>query len=126
MKKVAVLFSGGLDSTYLVWKNLNDGNQLFPIYVEIENNYIKTILEKNRTELLYNEFSKEFNLSGNHEKKIHDVHNVISVGLKANMCNIYFKQVPIWILAMMFCQNMDIDEIQIGYVGNDDVISYHI
>jgi len=58
MKKVAVLFSGGLDSTYLVWKNLNEGNIVYPIYIEIENNITKTILEKNRIELLYKEFYK--------------------------------------------------------------------
>ena len=52
-KKVAVFFSGGLDSTYLVWKNLSDGNTVLPVYVEIENNEVKTILEKNRMESVY-------------------------------------------------------------------------
>lgn len=45
-KKVAVLFSSGLDSTYLIWKNLNEGNEVFPIYITISNNENKTILEK--------------------------------------------------------------------------------
>lgn len=45
-KKVAILFSGGLDSTYLVWKNLKEGNVVLPIYVEIENNEVKTTMEK--------------------------------------------------------------------------------
>ena len=47
-KKVAVLFSGGLDSTYLVWKNLKDGNEVQPIYIEIQNNKVKSTIEKNR------------------------------------------------------------------------------
>ena len=51
-KKVGVLFSSGLDSTYLVWKNLKDGNTVVPIYIEIENNKRKTILEKNRIKLI--------------------------------------------------------------------------
>jgi hypothetical protein len=118
MKKVGVLFSGGLDSTYLVWKNLKDGNQVFPIYVEIENNDVKSILEKNRIELLYDEFSKEF------KEKIHFISYATSVGVNANEDSLYFKQIPIWILAMMFYQSIDIDEIQIGYVSNDDAIPY--
>ena len=31
---------------------------------------------------------------------------------------------PIWIFALMYCQGYDVDEIQIGYVANDDAISY--
>jgi len=124
MKKVAVLFSGGLDSTYLVWKNLKDGNQVFPIYIEIENNDVKSILEKNRIELLYQEFSKEFNSPENYERKIHEIHHAISVGVKANENSLYFKQIPIWIFSLMFMQSMNVDEIQIGYVCNDDEISY--
>lgn len=123
-KKVAILFSGGLDSTYLVWKNLKEGNQVIPIYVEIENNEVKTILEKNRTELLFREFSKEFNSSETNEKQIKDVHHAISVGVKASESSLYFKQMPIWIFSLMFMQSMDVDEIQIGYVSNDDAISY--
>jgi hypothetical protein len=124
MKKVAVLFSGGLDSTYLIWKNLKDGNIVFPIYVEIENNEIKTILEKNRTELLYNEFVKEFNSPDTYEKKIHEIHHAISVGVRAREDSLYFKQMPIWLFSVMFMQSMEVDEIQIGYVSNDDAISY--
>lgn len=118
MKKVAVLFSGGLDSTFLVWKNLKDGNEVFPIYIKIKNNKTKTILEKNRINLLYNEFFKEF------ESNINNVQYVASVDIIANEDSLYFKQMPIWIFSLMFMQSMEIDEIQIGYVSNDDAISY--
>lgn len=124
MKKVAVLFSGGLDSTYLVWKNLKDGNQVFPIYVEIQNNETKSVLEKNRTKLLYEEFSKEFNSPEKYERQIHEIHHAISVGVRASESSLYFKQMPVWIFSLMFMQSMDVDEIQIGYVSNDDAISY--
>jgi hypothetical protein len=121
-KSVAVLFSGGLDSTYLVWKNLKDGNEVVPIYVEIENNEVKSILEKNRVKLLRTEFAKEFNLE---KRLIHDVKFAIKVGVHANEGSLYFKQVPIWLFSVVFLQGMDnIDEIQIGYVSNDDAISY--
>jgi len=123
MKKVAVLFSGGLDSTYLVWKNLKDGNEVYPIYVEIENNIVKTILEKNRTKLLCELFSEEFNENMNYGH-IHNVHYAISVGVKAYENSLYFKQVPIWIFTLMFIQSIGIDEIQVGYVCGDDAIPY--
>lgn len=42
MKKVGVLFSGGIDSTYLIWKNLKEGNYVIPFYVEIINNEKQT------------------------------------------------------------------------------------
>ena len=118
MKKVAVLFSGGLDSTFLIWKNLKDGNEVFPIYIKIENNKIKTILEKNRINLLYNKFFKEF------ESNINEIQYVVNVGIKGSEDCLYFKQMPIWIFSLMFMQSMEVDEIQIGYVSNDDAISY--
>ena len=58
VKRVGVLFSGGLDSTYLVWKNLKEGNTVVPIYLEIANNEDKSKLEKNRIELLRKVFNK--------------------------------------------------------------------
>jgi len=123
-KRVAVLFSGGLDSTYLVWKNLMDGNIVLPIYVEIENNFVKTILEKNRIKLLHKEFSKEFNSSITYDEKIKNIHYGIRVSVHADENSLYFKQMPIWIFAGVFIQGMEIDELQIGYVSNDDAISY--
>jgi hypothetical protein len=122
-KRVAVLFSGGLDSTYLVWKNLKDGNHVVPIYVEIENNHIKTVLEKNRVELLHKEFEKEFPCDYD-GRKIRDINYALKVSVGTSESSLYFKQMPIWIFALMYCQSLEIDELQIGYVGNDDAISY--
>lgn len=120
-KRVAVLFSGGLDSTYLIWKNLKDGNEVLPIYVEIENNLIKSIIEKNRIKLLLKEFQKEFNVD---KTKIHDIRYAMNIGIRADEGSLYFKQIPIWIFAAVYIQGMDIDELQIGYVSTDDSISY--
>jgi hypothetical protein len=126
MKRVAVLFSGGLDSTYLVWKNLKEGNTVYPIYIELENNEVKTILEKNRIELLWKEFEKEFcKEDGYYDSKLKSIIYAIKMGIRANEGSLYFKQMPIWIFSAVFLQGMDnIDEIQIGYVSNDDAISY--
>lgn len=117
-KKIGVLFSSGLDSTYLVWDNLKNGNEVVPIYIEITNNDTKTILEKNRIKLMYKKFTDEF------ENKIKNIEYVVTAGICASEDSLHFKQVPVWILGLMFCQSMGFDEIQIGYVGNDDAISY--
>lgn len=106
MKKVAVLFSGGLDSTYLVWKNLKDGNEVFPVYIEIENNEVKSKLEKNRTKLLWREFENEFRKTDIDygDSPIKDIQYSVSVGVKAREDSLYFKQMPIWIFSLMFMQ----------------------
>lgn len=122
-KRVAVLFSSGLDSTYLVWKNLKDDNTVIPIYIEIQNNVKKTIMEKNRIELLMKEFKLEFNTE-EHNRMIQSVEYAISVNVNAYEGTLYFKQVPIWMFGVVFLQSLDVDEIQIGYVSNDDAIPY--
>ena len=125
-KKVAVLFSGGLDSTYLIWKNLTEGNEVYPIYIDIENNGAKTILEKNRIELLRKEFLKEFEDSNSYSwnSKLKEINYLLKLNINANERSVYFKQVPIWIFGIVFSQSLGVDEIQIGYVMNDDAISY--
>lgn len=120
-KIVGVLFSGGLDSTYLLWKNLKEGNHVIPIYIEISNNINKSILEKNRVKLLHEKFSKEFNKD---KYLLRDINYAVTVGVNASEDSLYFKQIPIWIFGAIFLQSMHFDEIQIGYVMNDDAISY--
>ena len=62
-KKVALLFSGGLDSTYLMYKNLEEGNIVYPYYIEVKNNEKKTELELNRSNLIVDVFKKNYNKS---------------------------------------------------------------
>jgi len=119
MKNVLVPYSGGLDSTYLIWKNLKEGNKVTVIYLEIENNYTKVELEKiHRTEII-KRFRNEFSYSQLEEKSYNykirvDYH---SVGYS-------LIQVPIWILGMFLTLEPCYDEVQMGYVMNDDAISY--
>ena len=124
-KKVGILFSGGLDSTYLIYKNLKEGNIVVPIYIEILNNENKSILEKNRIELLHKEFCKEFNTEHYlYNNKLKDIKYVLKYEL--NFCDntLYFQQMPIWILGLVNSQCLDIDEFQIGYISNDDVVAW--
>lgn len=118
MKRVGVLFSGGLDSTYLLYKNLKEGNIVVPIYIEIKNNVKKSKLEKNRVELLYNEFKSEF---GNYIKEIQ---YIINIDLYSSEHNLSFAQMPVWIVGLIYSQCLCVDEFQIGYCIGDDAISY--
>jgi hypothetical protein len=124
-KKIAVLFSGGLDSTYLIWKNLKDDNEVYPVYIEIENNQTKTILEKNRIKLLIKEFRKEFTNEKDYSgTRIHDIEYALKVTVSTSEFSLYFKQIPVWIFGTAFLQSLPVSEIQIGYVTNDDAVSF--
>lgn len=125
-KKVGVLFSGGLDSTYLIWKNLKEGNEVYPIYIEIGNNIYKSILEKNRIDLLYRKFEEEFDVNGefDYQTRIHRADYGLKVDVNSHGDGLMFKQMPIWLFGMVFQCGNKLDEIQIGYVMNDDAISY--
>lgn len=45
-EQVAILWSGGLDSTYLVYSALRAGSTVTPIYVQIHNNCEKPAYEE--------------------------------------------------------------------------------
>lgn len=117
-RKVGVLFSGGLDSTYLIWKNLKEGNIVYPFYFEITNNGGKPKLEKNRIELIRDKFNKEF------DHRVESIKYTIELGVHNFSDTIHLQQVPIWILGLIYSQYDGLDEFQIGYVMNDDAVSY--
>jgi len=118
-KRVAVLFSSGLDSTYLVYKNLEEGNHVLPVYVEITNNINKVKIEKQNIFMLYELFVEKYG---------HDLISkpiiVTEVSVNNYSHEIIFTQLPIWIFSISYLTYSDLDEIQIAYVSNDDAISY--
>lgn len=118
MKKVIVLFSGGLDSTYLLWKNLEDGNEVQPVYISIKNNYNKVKVEKQQTKKLYSKFHEKYG------DKIKRVENILDFELITTNYSVNLAQIPIWISGILYYQSKRYDEIQIGYVMNDDAVSY--
>ena len=115
--KVGVLFSSGLDSTYLVYKNLKEGNTVQPIYVDVLNRYV-TKLEKNRVDLLYKEFHKEFK---DQIKQPINPFIIKNIYLKDNK-NIIHPQQPIWVFILLYLQEIGVDEFQIGLVNSDDIL----
>lgn len=107
-----VLWSGGLDSTYLIYKLLQDGYKVNAYYIEIKNNPTKVITELNAIKKmlpLFNKFNFEY-------KGILTSFALNTDGLTPQG----MQQSPIWLLSAYFLN----DPVCIGYVMNDDSISY--
>lgn len=113
MKKVAqVLWSGGLDSTYMIYKLLQEHYHVDAYYVKIGNNPAKTkreLLAIRKLSKLFTEYDFEYtgilteftiNISKNNELK--------------------YSQPPIWLFSAYYLTG----PVFIGYVMNDDSISY--
>ncbi len=110
---VGVLFSSGLDSTYLVYKNLKEGNTVQPIYIDLMSRVV-TKLEKNRVELLYKEFHKEFK---DQIKKV--IYPLEIQHIDVHSKNVRHHQQPIWMFILLYLQELDVDEFQLGIVLGD-------
>ena len=110
-------FSGGLDSTYLMWKNLKDGNRVLPVYFDVTNNEDKSILEQQQSRLIAKELINEFDVKIN-------IEYVTKFGINVINTLVNFPQPLMWAISLPFGVEKDIDEIQIGYVMGDDAILY--
>lgn len=118
-KSVIVLFSGGIDSTYLIWKNLQEGNIVLPMYIDIDNNKEKAKIEKSQITKIWNILNDEY------IDNLLPINYSIKIGIdKVLNDNLRFHQVPIWILSSLFFQSEEFDEIQIGYVSEDTTLGY--
>lgn len=117
-EQIAVLWSGGLDSTYLVYSALRAGSTVTPIYVQINNNCEKPAYEEIARKKIRESFCR-MALPG-----------ILCEDLKLNIgvenlsdSRLLFMQMPIWIIATLYV-NPSIQKILIGYCMNDDAISY--
>lgn len=118
-KKVFILWSGGLDSTYLVWKNLKDGNDVVLGYVNLSNNENKTVMEKAAIDKLLPKLKSMFS----DYSRIHYLDTIVTIDVQANR-NSQLPQFPAWLTSIVYSITSDIDEVQIGYVLNDDAIGW--
>jgi len=118
-KNVAILFSGGLDSTYLLWKNLTNGNTVTPYYNEILNNTSKSRIEKQQMAKIIGALRQQFGEKLNFPRYAAKTELYLSKWSSS----LKFRQTPIWLLSTLY-MDQNFDEIQIGYVANDDSIPY--
>jgi 7-cyano-7-deazaguanine synthase in queuosine biosynthesis len=119
-KEVFLLWSGGLDSTFMI-QTLLDSNPNVKVtagYVELLNNYNKTKMEKAAIQKLLPILQKKYS----------DRFVFLDTIYKAQVCSVGtfppLKQLPVWISALMECTPETTNEVCIGYVMNDCAISY--
>ena len=94
MKKIAISFSGGLDSTYLMWKNLKDGHEVHPFYVEVGNNVNKRDVELCVIKLMLEDFKKDFGEERIKELKVHSIYIDID-NSNMSFAQVHFFQIQI-------------------------------
>jgi len=122
MKKIILqTISGGYDSTYLLIKNLQEGHDVYPLYVHSSSvSILKQIIEINSVRNLIKKLQLRFN----------NLNNLSEVELKLDAVRDVISMQPIfWMLGLFNdVKNMhhflDYDEVQIGYVLGDSAISY--
>jgi len=117
-KKVAIFFTSGLDSTYLVYKNLIEGNTVLLYYVDLGNNVHKSWVEQHHINQLYEMFRTAF------PNQISKSRQIVTMTVNISEYNYPLIQMPIWVFAASMIQSCGADEIQIAYVMNDCAISY--
>lgn len=117
MNNIFVLWSGGLDSTYLIYKYLNLGYNVFAGHIQIDNNSDQTKREIETIEKLNKIFYEMFPGQWNYQGIIYSI--------MINRINnaLLLKQAPLFILSSLYVK-YDYDELCIGYVMNDDAISW--
>lgn len=113
-KSVAILFSGGIDSTYLLQKNLEEGNSVKLFQNCIINNHNKFYSEQKASKKIVTYYENKFNVS---------INLSLNVKVEINNSRSTIPQLLIWIFAAAMTIE-HVDEIQIGYIMNDDAISF--
>ena len=124
---ILIPFSGGLDSTYLVYKTLKEGNNPILVYFEIINNLNKTRIELIHRKEIKKELEKHFRIDSILRKQIDikdlEVQTKIEISGRVNESYI-LVQPPIWIYGIHSVSESIYDKIQIAYVLGDCAISY--
>lgn len=123
-KRRLIFWSGGLDSSYLVYKSLWEGYEVHAVYVEIGNNAMKVERERAAIKkmlvhfepmgLVYQEQFISATIDNLFDYVPNEEHELTGPG---------FKQFPIFVLGLFMAAG-HFDEIAMGYIMNDDFISY--
>ena len=116
-KEVLIPFTGGLDSTYLLIKNIEKKNIIQTFYVQVENNHHKTEIE-----LAHRRYILEY---------LSDKFRGVSLGLGRDNTSakisisgeLALPQPPIWLLFINFV-SCGQKTVEISYVLNDCAVSF--
>ena len=111
-KRIVVLWSGGVDSTYLIQRCCEEPayEEVLAGYVELENNPAKTASELGAIERLVPLLQRS--------DKFVWLGTLMRVHFRRTNPNLAFKQIPIWLLALVEAIHPPVDEVAIGYIRN--------
>lgn len=114
--KVLVALSGGIDSVYLVYKLLQEQHTVTGMYIALDNNSTKVAYETEALKPIVQFFEDNFPSSFNYW-------GVGSSFAIHRLSGNSYAQPPIWLLGLRFASS-PFDQVALGYVMNDDAISY--
>jgi len=124
--KILQAWSSGFDSTCLLYKNLREGNEVYPIYIDSKRiDKVKRECELRAIKEITETLGKQFN---NYYTKLYYHENVeVFVGSEG-VGNGYSYQPFLWIMGLfnhvISNPHIDFDEVHIGYIMNDDALSF--
>lgn len=113
-KHYLVSWSGGLDSTALIYRLLKGGHRVSALYTNILNNAEKADRELRAIQIIRDVFETNSNFK-------YLGHNDIHVNVSSYTC---LAQVPAFICSLVYATSEHYDAVAIAYVLNDDAISY--
>lgn len=115
--KVGLLFTGGLDSTYILYMLAESRKYDVTLYYsEIKNNIIKTKMELQSIERIMTYFKNNY--------KNMDLELIVnSVEVSSYNSLTIFPQLPVHLLTLLYA-NKNLESLYIGYTMNDDFVSY--
>lgn len=117
MSHYFVLWSGGLDSTYLIEHLLTEGHKVTAGYIEVKNNDVQTKRELEAIDKLQVIFNKLYHQTF----KYNGI--VLSINVLSPSSNLILQQAAIWTSSWITVPK-ECDYIALGYVMNDCALSY--
>lgn len=121
--RVFIPWSGGMDSTYLVYRAILAGCRVTTAYFKVENNTEKVKAELNARVPMIEYFRT---LARDHNAEYDDLGVIFSVDVGAEHTRGTvgkFSQTPLWILASAYCAK-DYDYVAMGFVQGDETVSW--
>lgn len=113
---ILIPFSGGLDSTTLVYRALEKKEEVKLCYISIKNNSSKTQIETQQRAKIINLFREKYNCYIRDESGI-------EIDIQSNNM-VSLPQVPVWIMGLLYSIDSSITEVRMGYCMNDDAVSF--
>jgi len=115
-----IFWSGGLDSTYLIQKTLDENptNCVWTQYIKIKNNESKAKHELKAIKSMSSFFKNKYN------DRFHHLGVSYEVDVRQPAMRVGLEQMPIWLSAMVSVTPKEVNKILVGYVMNDCAISY--